>query len=502
MENYIDADTNIKRFRNNVRLIEIAMKIDYSALYRAEQQMLFLTNSWYREGLHKALDEKYGDDTDGQVMYEKETPLGWIVVLGKGRSWRNLSTDTALYRHDLLVVDLGGDDFYSTTAGSGVSLEYPIGMLIDFGGNDAYESTLHYSQGSGSMGCGLLVDMDGDDTYIGTQWAQGTGFFGCGTLVDVSGNDTYRGHEFCQSAAIFGMSLLYDIDGDDVYEGHNKVQAFGGARSVALLVDLEGDDSLYAKGTYATGYGDPGIFDSWSQGCGDGFRQYASGGIGGVIDFAGNDKVEAGNFSTGGGYYFGWGFYYDGAGDDWYIGSRYNQGFSAHQAVGTFLDMRGNDRYQTRQAVAQGLAWDECATVFVDYSGDDVYQGGGGFSQGASAHNAVCLFRDKGGNDTYDYPAGQARAGGNDYHGGTSLSLFIDEGGGTDTYNWDVEASTKTESREGRTDTNNLITGWKEFGFFLDISGTLAEALDGDKWHEWWVAPLFMSESSNDTAKE
>ncbi len=145
--------------------------------------------------------------------------------------------------------------------------------------------------------------------------------------------------------------------------------------------------------------------------------------------------MEAGNFSQGGGYYYGFGIL-DARGDDSdeYVGSRYDQGFSAHQAVGVFREEGGDDRYSTRNGVAQGLAWDECVTVFIDEAGNDSYSGGRFFSQAASAHNSACFFVDLGGRDVYDYGPGPGRAGGNDYHGGTSLSFFLDAGGERDEF--------------------------------------------------------------------
>jgi hypothetical protein len=113
--------------------------------------------------------------------------------------------------------------------------------------------------------------------------------------------------------------------------------------------------------------------------------------------------------------------------------------------------------------------------MFVDYGGDDYYDGGTGFSQGASAHNALCVMWDRGGRDSYNYAPGQARAGGNDYHGGTSLSLFIDEGGDVDYYTSEKSA-------------NDSITGWPEYGFFADLPGPLnAEICDGG-WQAYWHA--------------
>ena len=146
------------------------------------------------------------------------------------------------------------------------------------------------------------------------------------------------------------------------------------------LLDGRGNDRYYAKGKHATEYGDAGIFDSWSQGCGVGIRGYESGGIAILYDGGGIDRYEAGNFSQGGGYYFGIGLFRDGGREnDTYIGSRYNQGFAAHEAIGYFEEVGGNDFYTTRHAVAQGVSWDESIVAFIDRDGDDVYEGGASF---------------------------------------------------------------------------------------------------------------------------
>ena len=466
--NYIDSeDTNKRRIADNLRMIEMSRRIDYRKLQQAQLHLSRLAQIGFLTRLEQELRLRYADNIADEELLRMETAAGDIVVNGTGRSWQR--NDDAVCR-----IDLGGDDFYSNSAGSATGLGHPLGLLIEYGGNDAYESTTHYSQGCGSLGCGMLIDMAGDDHYIGLQWAQGSAFMGCGTLIDYHGNDTYRGTELCQAAGIFGTAVLFDIRGNDRMEGQMKCQGFAGAHAVSLLLDAAGDDYRYAKGKYPTGYGDAGIFDAWSQGCAQGFRGRAAGGIAGVVDLEGEDYNEAGNFSQGGGYYFGYGFFHDiGQEDDHYIGSRYNQGFCAHQAVGVFLEEGGNDWYQTRQSVSQGLAWDESCTVFMDYAGDDRYEGGQGFSQGASAHNAICLMWDLAGTDIYDYPAGQARAGGNDYHGGTSLSLFIDTGGAADSYN-------------AASSGNNLVTGWPEHGFFADLPDSLTAALQDDAWLTLW----------------
>lgn len=141
-------------------------------------------------------------------------------------------------------------------------------------------------------------------------------------------------------------------------------------------------------------------------------------------------------------------------------------GWSAHQALGSFLEDGGDDRYATRHGVICGLAWDESATVFVDRGGDDRYDTGF-FSLGASAHNAVCVFADLGGRDRYR-GAPPGRVGGNDYHGGTSWSSFVDAGGEADDYGPPTDAVDYGDDR--------VRTGPEHWGF-ADLPGRVADAL-------------------------
>jgi len=422
-EVYIHFDADRERFARNKRIIDIAALVDYGALMECADVVATLANPEWADEAVALVGSALGDSLDKAILAERETEYGRIIIAGTADDW---------HREDdvVFLLDIGGDDFYTGSAGGSTGWDVPVSVLIDAGGDDAYESTVTSCQGTGCLGVGALLDLSGDDEYVGIQWAQGTGYLGVGWLHDAGGDDVYRGRTFCQGVGLFGVGVLLDESGADRYEGDCHVQACGLAGGIGIIADRAGNDEYYAKGLYPTGYGDAGIFDAWSQGCGMGFRTLASGGLGLLLDAGGSDRMEAGNFSQGGGYYYGMGVLAaGGTEDDAYIGSRYNQGFCAHQAVGVFLESGGNDRYTTRQGVAQGLAWDESVALFIDEAGDDSYDGGSFFSLGASAHNSVCFFIDRGGDDEYDYPPGVGHAGGNDYHGGTSLSFFVDEGG-------------------------------------------------------------------------
>jgi len=423
---YIHTNENKDEFQKHLRLIELALKIDFSPLRSAFFLLCEIVSPDYLAALEKDL-RAAGLDLSKKIVAERATSFGKIIIGGKADNWY-MDNDAAI------IIDLGGDDFYTNNSGSSTA-EIPCAALVDLRGNDAYESTRSFAQGSGLLGVGILADLAGDDSYVGLRWCQGSCAYGVGALLDASGDDTYRAHALGQAAALWGIAILSDTGGSDRYESHSLAQGVGMCGGVAILCDSKGDDYYYAKGTYPTGYGTPGIYDGWSQGCGVGFRQYGSGGIGALVDLSGTDRYEAGNFSQGGGYYYGWGLLNDcGGDDDTYIGSRYAQGFCAHQALGTFIEEGGNDTYVSRNAVHAGLAWDECVTLFIDRAGDDYYSCENGFSQCASAHNAICIFIDVCGKDSYATGPGPGRAGPNDYHGGKSLSFFVDLGGQEDSY--------------------------------------------------------------------
>jgi hypothetical protein len=366
-------------------------------------------------------------------------------------------------------LDLAGKDFYTNNAGSTRANAIPVALLVDFAGDDAYEATFNWTQAAAQMGHSVLIDRKGNDQYIGREWAQGAAVLGAALFLDESGSDIYRSDQYAQGVAAWGIAIHMDYEGDDVYDAHLLSQGVGMPGGAGWLLNGKGNDSYYSTGKHPTDYGDAGIFDSWSQGCGVGFRGLQSGGVALLYDGAGRDRYQAGNFSQGGGYYFGIGLFRDGGVDnDIYIGSRYNQGFGAHQAIGFFEEAGGNDFYTTRQSVAQGLSWDETITLFIDHRGDDVYEGGEWFSQGASAHNGFCLFLDLGGRNRFLYGQPQGSAGPNDFHGGKSFSMFVAADGKGNAYTSKMKSS------------SIHLNG--EHGIFADIPSSIENALKTKSW--------------------
>ena len=451
-------DNNSERLKNTIKLLNLLDRVNVEKLIEQARLASCLTSPEFTASLKNVLLKD--KNINNKIILKKKTPYGLIIIGGKGPN---------AYRTNCAVIyDLGGDDIYHNNQAASIYKSVPTSLIYDYAGDDSYEATDSFSQGCGDFGVGILIDAAGDDNYIGRFYNQGTGFAGIGILNDFEGNDTYRGIKFEQGVGLVGAGILVDKSGNDTYNALDSSQAVGYSKGFGLLYDIDGNDKYYCKGLEKSSYNTRGVFKGWGQGVGIGFRFYYSGGVGLLLDGNGSDRYEGGNFTQGGGYYYGFGMLHDrGDKDDNYIGSRYAQGFAAHEAVGIFLEDGGNDRYQTRYSVAQGLSWDLTSVLFVDYSGNDRYEGTG-FSLGASAHNGICLFFDLQGKDAYR-EQNPARAGRNNYHGGKSLSFFVDAGGAEDKYG-------KRKNNSARTRKENSI--------FLDLPGSIEQAAKDKVWQK------------------
>jgi hypothetical protein len=412
--NYVYADSEFSRLFENLQVLQLASRVRLAPLALAARGLFRAAAPAYLAGLRKDL-RAAGRDLGAEEVASVDTPFGRIRISGTGSS-RHLAPAA-------IHIDLGGDDVYGTQAG-GSSERIRAAAVIDVQGDDTYETAAEGSQGAGFLGVGLLADLAGRDTYVAIRAAQGSAMAGAGLLFEGGGDDTYRAQSLAQGASFIGIAGLFDEGGNDRYAVGVHGQGTAIAGGAGVLYDRGGNDDYVAMGAVPSGYETPGTFSGWSQGTGVGIRFLASGGIGILHDGGGKDRFQAGDFSQGGGYWFGWGIF-DAAGaeDDVYLGTRYAQGFSAHAGLGAFFDHGGNDLYDTRALVITGAANDLGIAWFEDLGrGRDRYRGKD-FSLGASANNSISVFRDGGGANEYPEPAqGQV----NDYRGGTSLSYFID----------------------------------------------------------------------------
>lgn len=404
---YIDRPKHKTDKTHNIKLINLAKKINFEALLMSGQYLIALNNEAWLQRLNEALSKQ-------SISFETQAGTVFIGHWGDDKHSKNYA----------LMIDFGGNDIY--LANSGTAFD-KISMTIDYAGNDTYQHTQPYSQGSAFLGVGLLIDMAGDDTYIANKYAQGFALWGIGLLIDKGGNDTYQAQQLAQGTAFWGLGGVLDLSGDDNYRANLYAQGVGGTKAVGIIFDNSGNDHYFASGKDQSSYGTNGIFKGNSQGLGIGFRGYSSGGVGILLDAKGADKFQAGNFSGGVGYFYGLGILKNsGKEDDIYLSSRYSQGASAHSAIGILIDDGGNDQYHALMPVSQSAAWDIALASLWDKGGNDTYIG----SNALSSHNGFSVFIDESGNDRYQHIRGGRI---NDYHGGVSFGFFID-GGGNDIY--------------------------------------------------------------------
>jgi hypothetical protein len=150
-----------------------------------------------------------------------------------------------------------------------------------------------------------------------------------------------------------------------------------------------------------------------------------AGGIGMVLDLAGDDRYESSNFSQACGYFFGTGLLLDLSGDDTYAAARYGHSAGAHFGMGLFIDYQGKDTYtSTGPTYNAGCAWDRSVFLFIDAGKEgDTYDFTRSAGLGQADIGSWAVFADFGGADRYRCPGG---------FGGTSsnsLAVFFDRDG-------------------------------------------------------------------------
>jgi hypothetical protein len=229
-------------------------------------------------GMGAWLDLAGNDRYQGQHM-----GLG-VGLLGTGLFWdaggndtyhaQALSQGVGQYGVGAFLDDHGNDHYRAALHAQGYGGPGGIGMLIDQEGNDVYACDdvfpdsntkraarhletryLSMCQGYGfglrediSGGIGLLMDRNGNDSYVSDIFGQGAAYwFGFGALIDAQGDDRYQAYEHAQGEGLhLSAGLLADWGGNDDYSGHEHVQGVGMDRSAGLLYENSGDDSYHA----------------------------------------------------------------------------------------------------------------------------------------------------------------------------------------------------------------------------------------------------------------
>jgi len=422
----------------------VSGRLDYAALIAAAQVLARLADDGWLERLGESFRDRQPlpsppSGVTGDVLFLRETPSGLIVIGGPGPNAYDLNERFAL------VLDLGGNDTYRGAIAAAADIEHGNRVVIDLGGNDTYQAS-PLGLATGRLGVGLLVDRGGNDVYRLAEGSGGTGFAGLGILYDAAGDDHYQGAKLTQGAALGGLGLLVDTAGDDRHTSFGYAIGFGGPLGLGAVIDAEGDDHYQSGEKYPSSYnatdapdkkpGEPGFqYDSFGIGTGSGKRIFTrdpahrsyglAGGLGLVLDLAGNDRYRSSNFSQGAGYFFGAGVKLDFGGHDEHEGARFGHAAGAHYGVGLFVDYSGEDRYSSTGPVYNGgTAWDLSAMLCIDAGEDnDTYDLQRSDGLGRADHHSWSLFIEENGRDRYLVLSGMGRAS------DVSMSGFFDLAG-------------------------------------------------------------------------
>lgn len=330
----------------------------------------------------------YGSKVTTKVW---ESPLGLIALGGEGDD---------VYSGDFFcIVDIGGNDVYRAAPRTkGTAAEKSTTLIIDFDGDDTYIGE-DFAFGGSLFGSSVLIDFSGDDSYKARNFSLGAGYFGVGVLHDQEGKDQYSGGTAVEGAGIFGIGLLVDGDGNDTYRAHLAAQGFGYTRGFGMIADHRGNDQYLSSSPYQDYLRYDDHYESFCQGASLGYRPVASGGYGLIAEGGGSDLYFSDIFGQGTAYWYGLGGIVDLAGNDNYTSYQYAQGSGVHLAFGVLADYDGNDNYVSH-GVSQGCGHDIAFGGLYDLKGEDNYVVES-LSLGGGNANAISLFIDAGGEDGY-----------------------------------------------------------------------------------------------------
>ncbi len=266
------------------RPLSIALDLGGNDLYETDEG---LTQGAAILGVGLLWDHQGNDQYFAGTISQGAAQLGFGLLVDENGEDTYRATEVAQGAGLLGVaglVDLGGNDtYYLYGNGQGDGEFGGIGFLVDAQGNDHYEAeplssvfdrgdyhsrfkiNANNAQGFGggrrgdgsdghswAGGMGILVDLEGDDTYKSGNWSLGTGYwFGVGLLVDEQGNDVYESCYFTQaSGAHFAIGALIDEAGDDqhlLFETAGAALGFGWDFTEAFFLDRKGNDTYRAR---------------------------------------------------------------------------------------------------------------------------------------------------------------------------------------------------------------------------------------------------------------
>ncbi len=267
---------------------------------------------------------------------------------------KSLSQGAALCGVGVLI-DSSGADSYVSEAFSQSAAFFGIAELADFDGNDSYTSRVASQGFAGSSAIAFLLDKQGNDSYyvdalqnpsqtdkfvnnfsqacavgLGTSGDESALAGGLAVIVDVSGNDKYVGSSRVQGySSLGGIALLNDLGGNDRYAANTLAQAVAADYSAASLVDIDGNDNYLL----------------WSNNEAVGQSAVLGGGATLFIENGGNDEyfVPSASFAYNqNSSDYSYAIFVESGGNDIYLGSEKGFGNSKNSV---FIDADGEDKY-------------------------------------------------------------------------------------------------------------------------------------------------------------
>lgn len=272
-------------------------------------------------------------------------PLGLVRVAGSGADLHLFPDPSPAAPEPLLVLDLGGDDTYLGAAGGVVGDLPRIGAALDVVG----VPDRHVNYVWGSL-LGVVVDTAGNDYYDNPsgQGFQAGARLGAAILLEGGGDDTYVASSMAQGAGDTGVAVLADLAGRDTYTANYRSQGYGSFGGLGLLLDQGGDDAM--RGALLV------------QGAG-----YNLGAGGVLLALGGNDGYWAITWGTtasqGASFGGGAGIFIDSGGADPGISDGYQNSFGARgfhddrgAGAAVFVERGGLDSYANAPG-ANGQSW-------------------------------------------------------------------------------------------------------------------------------------------------
>lgn len=183
--------------------------------------------------------------------------VGMLVDLAGDDRYRagDMAQGSGIYGVGLLA-DVAGDDVYSLgLLGQGFGV-FGIGLLLDRTGNDRYMIN-GLGQGAGStMGFGSLLDVEGSDKYLADKTARKGSLFGDDWNHVQGAGLSIRSPDWTKQLSLYGgIGFLSDGAGNDAYFSSDG-NCMGGSyfMSIGALVDHSGDDKYFPKHGYGLGF--------------------------------------------------------------------------------------------------------------------------------------------------------------------------------------------------------------------------------------------------------